>query len=109
MIELYFETGRGDMGIPGICICSLIKKNYALAIDGTVPYHHCSILSVFFLYHSQNGTCYTAQECSQRGGSNAGTCALGYGTCCTCEFVYLFFFFGHTVTFSWKFISHTMH
>ena len=50
MIELYFETGRGDMGIPGICICSLIKKNYALAIDGTVPYHHCSILSVFFFY-----------------------------------------------------------
>ena len=50
MIELFFETGRGDMGIPGICICSLIKKNYALAIDGTVPYHHCSILSVFFFY-----------------------------------------------------------
>ena len=51
----------------------------------------------FFLY-SQNGTCYTAQECSQRGGSNSGTCALGYGTCCTCE---LFFcFFGHTVPFS---------
>merc|ERR1711971_1339533 len=31
----------------------------------------------------KNGTCYTAQECSQRGGSNSGTCALGYGTCCT--------------------------
>ena len=44
--------------------------------------HEKPIMTIFL----QNGTCYTAQECSQRGGSNAGTCALGYGTCCTCKF-----------------------
>jgi len=32
---------------------------------------------------SQNGTCYTAEECSSIGGTNAGTCAEGYGVCCT--------------------------
>jgi hypothetical protein len=32
---------------------------------------------------NQNGTCYTAEECSNIGGVNAGTCAEGYGVCCT--------------------------
>merc|ERR1712223_1479996 len=31
----------------------------------------------------QSGTCYTAEECSSIGGSNAGSCAEGYGVCCT--------------------------
>ena len=34
---------------------------------------------------TKNGTCYTASECEQRGGVNAGSCAQGYGVCCTCE------------------------
>jgi len=32
---------------------------------------------------TKNGTCYTAEECDQRGGVAAGTCADGYGVCCT--------------------------
>merc|ERR1719367_510544 len=32
---------------------------------------------------TKNGTCYTAEECSQKGGSNDGSCASGYGVCCT--------------------------
>eukprot|EP00095_Tigriopus_kingsejongensis_P003561 maker-scaffold877_size102761-snap-gene-0.12 protein:Tk03561 transcript:maker-scaffold877_size102761-snap-gene-0.12-mRNA-1 annotation:"PREDICTED: uncharacterized protein LOC100161421" len=32
---------------------------------------------------SKNGTCYTADECSTKGGSSAGNCASGYGVCCT--------------------------
>ena len=34
---------------------------------------------------SRNGTCYTSDECSTRGGSAAGTCANGFGVCCTCK------------------------
>lgn len=30
----------------------------------------------------KNGTCYTAAECSSRGGSTSGDCASGYGVCC---------------------------
>jgi len=32
---------------------------------------------------NRNGTCYTESECSDRGGSNAGSCAQGFGVCCT--------------------------
>jgi hypothetical protein len=32
---------------------------------------------------SKNGTCYTAEECSNKGGVNAGSCASGFGVCCT--------------------------
>ena len=37
-----------------------------------------------------NGTCYAAEECSSRGGVQSGTCASGYGVCCTCEYIYYF-------------------
>merc|ERR1711936_42063 len=30
-----------------------------------------------------NGTCYTKEECSAKGGTNDGSCASGYGVCCT--------------------------
>jgi len=32
---------------------------------------------------SRNGTCYTKEECSNKGGTEDGTCASGYGVCCT--------------------------
>merc|ERR1711899_601890 len=32
---------------------------------------------------SYNGTCYTAEECSSKGGTNDGSCASGFGVCCT--------------------------
>jgi len=31
---------------------------------------------------SKNGTCYTAEECSNKGGTSDGTCASGFGVCC---------------------------
>jgi len=31
---------------------------------------------------SKNGTCYTSEECSNKGGTNEGTCASGFGVCC---------------------------
>lgn len=34
---------------------------------------------------SRNGTCYTAEECSDRGGVNSGSCAEGYGVCCVIQ------------------------
>ncbi|KAG1699835.1 hypothetical protein GQR58_005417 [Nymphon striatum] len=33
--------------------------------------------------NSISGTCYTAGECTSRGGSASGSCASGYGVCCT--------------------------
>merc|ERR1719330_1956872 len=31
---------------------------------------------------SRNGTCYTAEECSTKGGTSDGSCASGFGVCC---------------------------
>ena len=31
---------------------------------------------------NRNGTCYTAQECSDKGGLSSGNCAAGFGVCC---------------------------
>lgn len=33
--------------------------------------------------NSRNGTCFTSAECSDKGGTNAGSCADGFGVCCT--------------------------
>merc|ERR1712117_867673 len=30
-----------------------------------------------------NGTCYTTEECAAKGGAASGTCASGFGVCCT--------------------------
>merc|ERR1712048_1424345 len=32
---------------------------------------------------SRNGTCYTSEECTSKGGTNDGSCASGFGVCCT--------------------------
>jgi hypothetical protein len=32
---------------------------------------------------SKNGTCYTSAECDDKGGTKDGSCADGYGVCCT--------------------------
>lgn len=31
----------------------------------------------------ESGTCLADAECSRRAGTNIGTCANGYGTCCS--------------------------
>eukprot|EP00095_Tigriopus_kingsejongensis_P011401 maker-scaffold68_size422247-snap-gene-3.20 protein:Tk11401 transcript:maker-scaffold68_size422247-snap-gene-3.20-mRNA-1 annotation:"PREDICTED: uncharacterized protein LOC100905950" len=31
----------------------------------------------------KNGTCYTLDECQSKGGRNGGSCASGFGQCCT--------------------------
>merc|ERR1712223_1073370 len=33
--------------------------------------------------NSRNGTCYTGAECSDKGGTSSGSCADGFGVCCT--------------------------
>jgi len=33
--------------------------------------------------NTRNGTCFTSQECSEKGGTSAGSCAEGFGVCCT--------------------------
>ena len=32
------------------------------------------------------GVCYTMRECQERGGSESGSCAAGFGVCCICGY-----------------------
>ena len=31
-----------------------------------------------------------SEECSSKGGSNGGSCASGFGVCCTCKYLDLY-------------------
>lgn len=52
-----------------------------------------SVLGITYIVRYQNtacsnndqesGTCLADAECSRRAGTNIGTCANGYGTCCS--------------------------
>ena len=34
---------------------------------------------------NRNGTCFSAVECAAKGGASSGSCAEGFGVCCTCK------------------------
>ena len=39
-----------------------------------------------------DGVCYTTEECEDRSGTSSGTCAEGYGVCCTSNDVVISYF-----------------
>merc|ERR1712018_1019228 len=42
----------------------------------------CESTSTSSTNGKRNGTCYTSEECDEKGGVAAGSCAMGFGTCC---------------------------
>merc|ERR1719491_21145 len=55
------------------------KKLFSLFTIVNFPNDQCTAKSDNTLY----GTCYTASECTSKGGSADGNCAAGFGACCT--------------------------
>ena len=55
-------------------------------------YFSFSVFSVFEIVRFNNdactgddgkmGVCYTAAQCTEKGGSATGNCAMGFGVCC---------------------------
>lgn len=43
-----------------------------------------TVLKRYILF--KNGTCYSEEDCKNRGGESKGSCAEGYGVCCVCKF-----------------------
>lgn len=64
-----------------------------LALHARTEERESKLLNVFNIVRFPNdgcnstlnnyGVCYTASECATRGGTNSGTCASGFGVCCT--------------------------
>jgi hypothetical protein len=71
-----------------VCLCRADPSDQ----DGEEPKRNGKVLPVFQVVKfpnaicagsTRNGTCYTAEECSSKGGANDGSCASGFGVCCT--------------------------
>jgi len=71
-----------------VCLCGADPSDQ----DGEEPKRNGKVLPVFQVVKfpnaicagsTRNGTCYTAEECSSKGGANDGSCASGFGVCCT--------------------------
>lgn len=85
--------GKNSLGrVHSIVILSIIYLSAtALAVDDDSPQEQRQ-LSFFNVVKfpnivckgnsNKNGTCYTAEECSDRGGVSSGSCADGFGVCC---------------------------
>jgi len=56
---------------------------------------------------AKNGTCYTATECAQRGGENMGSCAAGFGVCCSSENKIMIFKTGYNLSIRLKWWTKT--
>ena len=68
----------------------IVSKNKGLILSWILVLSLFSIIRFAnsFCYGSNglNGTCYTSAECSSKGGTASGTCAQGFGVCCTSKF-----------------------
>jgi len=64
------------------------KKEKNLAIFNVVKFKNepCVSTSSTMNNGNRNGTCYTSEECEERGGRAEGNCAMGFGTCCVFTF-----------------------
>ena len=52
--------------------------NFSCSVFNIVRFPNAACLAS----SGENGTCLTAAECSSRGGSVLGSCAVGFGSCC---------------------------
>jgi len=76
-----------------LVVCLLFATRSALALEEVPETRDEKLISTFQIVrfpndvcvgsNSRNGTCYTSAECSDKGGTSSGSCADGFGVCCT--------------------------
>jgi len=83
------RTVLGEVVIMAILLCvaanlkdnkERIKKSLGVFTVVKFPNTACNSATT-----GRNGTCYTASECSAKGGSSSGSCASSFGVCCIFE------------------------
>merc|ERR1712238_173892 len=82
------QTGLSLFTLVIVCVAEPSREGASLETTET---REGKLLSVFQVIKfpndvcagaSRNGTCYTAEECSTKGGASDGSCASGFGVCC---------------------------
>merc|ERR1712110_805522 len=76
-----------------IAVCLFFATYSALALEEVPETRDEKLISTFQIVrfpndvcigsNSRNGTCYTSAECSDKDGTSSGSCADGFGVCCT--------------------------
>lgn len=74
-------------------ITSTILVLFLVAVTSSYAQYRPSVLGITYIVRYQNtacsnpdqesGTCLADPECTRRAGTNIGSCANGYGTCCS--------------------------
>merc|ERR1712088_161327 len=74
-------------------LCLALTTHSALGSEDGVDKRDEKLISTFQIVrfpndvcvgsNSRNGTCYTSAECSDKSGTSSGSCADGFGVCCT--------------------------
>lgn len=74
-------------------ICLIVRLNSVLCSEDEPDKRDEKLISTFQIVRfpnepcvgssTRNGTCYTSAECSDKGGTSSGSCADGFGVCCT--------------------------
>lgn len=67
------------IAITQVCVGAVPAREKAIGIFNIVKFPNDLCISDST---TQNGTCYTSEECSSRNGVASGSCADGYGVCC---------------------------
>lgn len=76
-----------------VCLFLLLLVHAVFSIDEDTNGRDEKLISTFQIVrfpndvcigsNSRNGTCYTSAECSDKSGTSSGSCADGFGVCCT--------------------------
>jgi len=67
-----------------LCAVASAKDSKAFSLFNVVTFANdeCVSTSQTTAGDPRTGACYTAEECTEKGGTAAGGCAMGFGTCC---------------------------
>ena len=81
-----------DVAEPGANREGKRKSYFSVIFDPCLITFSFSVFSVFEIVRFNNdactgddgkmGVCYTAAQCTEKGGSATGNCAMGFGVCC---------------------------
>lgn len=76
-----------------ICVFFVLGIPIISGLEKDVPERNQKLISSFQIVRfpndacvgsaTRNGTCYTSQECADKSGTSSGSCADGFGVCCT--------------------------
>merc|ERR1719433_419294 len=79
MLSLKFWFLVASCGV-SIAAVNGVKKEKAFSLFNVVTFKNDECIAN--AANDLRGTCYTNEECEERGGTASGGCAMGFGTCC---------------------------